>query len=441
MTTRKTHPLRYASGLFALTLLTQVFHGFSYAYYVDQQSMITMHLANIAKIIFVVVDGSNDILFAALSEKTKSKYGKRLPWLVLAMPWLMITILLTFAVNKSIGFSTMQFFVYYLLISIAFENFSTIMYLNYGSLFPVLFTEPKERAKVSSFRHCGEMIGMAICLVLTPLLLEYIGYLGVILIFGSVYLIVMSYCVTGIRYDKELETKNIRQKYSFRKTVKDVFCSKSFIIYNVAVSFNQACLGVLLTIYPLYAKYVLKVNSLQQGIIMAVLFIGVLSSIKVWYDAINKYGHRKCWRFSLIVFPIALASLAIPFDFISGLIVILIVSPFVGGILITPDLMNSEIIDIDKKKHGMSREASFMSLGTLMQKVSVAISAIAMSIVSMIFGYENGDNVGSNPELTFRVVTGVMMPIIALCSLAFGIWYLKNSKKEYQQIIDSTTHL
>lgn len=433
---KKTSPFRYSTGLFALTLLTQLFHGFSYTYYVDQAALITINLATLSKIIFVIVDGVNDVIFSALSEKTRSRWGKRLPWLVTCMPFLALSVILTYAVSPETGFSTIQFFVFYLFISITFENFSTIMYTNYYALYPVLFVEEKERSKVSSIRHIGELLGMAICLVASPYLVELIGYIGLGIIYGIIYMAIMIYCVTGINYKQAEDTVNTKP-YSFRQTIKDAFTNKAFLIYNIAVSFNQACLGVLVTIYPLYAKYVLKVNSLEQGILMGILFVAVIISVPLWYKAMQRWGYRKCWKISYIIFPFLLAALAIPYNFISGIIVVAVVGPGVGGIMITPDLMGAEIIDMDKKKNGISREASFLSMGSVLQRLSVAISAIFMSLVSSLFGYVDGNNPGPNPDLTFRVVTGAMLPIIGLLGSICAVIYIYLSKKDFDKITNN----
>ncbi len=433
---KRTSPFRYSSGLFALTLLTQLFHGFSYTYYVDQAALITINLATLAKIIFVIVDGLNDVLFSVLSDKTKSRWGRRLPWLVTCMPFLALSVILTYTISPETGFSTIQFFIYYLVISITFENFSTIMYTNYYALYPVLFVEKEERGKVSSIRHSLELIGMAICLMATPYLVDLIGYVGLGFIYGAIYIAVMIYCITGIDFKQAEDNINTRP-FSFKQTIKDAFTNKSFLIYNIAVSFNQACLGVLVTIYPLYAKYVLGVNSLEQGILMGVLFLAVIISVFAWYKAMQKWGFRNCWKVSYLIFPFLLAALAIPHDFISGLITVIVVGPGVGGIMITPDLMSAQIIDIDKKKHGVSREASFLSMGSVLQRFSVAISAIFMSLVSSIFGYVDGNNPGPNPDLTFRVVTGAMLPIIGLFGSMAAIIYLYLSKKDLDELKDS----
>lgn len=72
------------------------------------------------------------------------------------------------------------------------ENASTVMYINYGALYPVLFVTDKERAECSSLRHLFEMIAMGICYVCTPLLMEVLhSYFLIGLIYTAVYFIVM----------------------------------------------------------------------------------------------------------------------------------------------------------------------------------------------------------------------------------------------------------
>ena len=60
--------LRYALGMFALTLVGQLYHSFSYSYYVDKEALISLSLATASKVIFILVDGVNDVIFGYLSE-------------------------------------------------------------------------------------------------------------------------------------------------------------------------------------------------------------------------------------------------------------------------------------------------------------------------------------------------------------------------------------
>lgn len=63
----QTNKVRYSSYVFGLTLLGQLFIIYSMSYFV-QEGMITFFLASVAKIIMVMCDGANDVIFGFLSE-------------------------------------------------------------------------------------------------------------------------------------------------------------------------------------------------------------------------------------------------------------------------------------------------------------------------------------------------------------------------------------
>lgn len=425
----KTNSFRFALGLFALTLITQLFHGYNLSFYVDS-GMVSLYLASVCKIVFVLVDGVNDIIFGALSEKTRTRWGKRLPWLVGGMPFLAIFVLLAYAVNSTTGFSAVGFFIYYLLISIMLENASTVMYINYNALYPVLFKEDSERSRTASFAHLLELVAMGICYICTPILYEKLNsYLLIGLIYTAVYLITMSICVSGLRVKGRDDVK-IQKPYSLRKTIKDVVKNRPFLIYHLAQSFFKAILGLVVSIYPMYCKYVLGASGYHQALLMAALFGSVIISFPVWNYIIRKIGFRRTWKMCFTILPFALLLLLFPSNWWQGIMVLIPIGPFVAGLMLTPDMMSAELIDIDKWKNNISREASFNSIGSLISRFSLILTAIVMAAMSFAFGYESGSNPGPNPELAFRAMCGVFLPIIAIFGSISAYFYIRISKKD-----------
>lgn len=429
----RTSPFRFAVGLFALTLITQLFHGFNLSYYVDG-GLVSMYLASVCKIIFVIVDGVNDLLFGALSEKTRSRWGKRLPWLVGGMPFLAAFILLAYAVNVNTPFSPLGFFFYYLIISIMIENASTVMYINYGALYPVLFVTEDERTRCSGYRHLLEVAAMGLCYVCTPWLFGQIhSYFLIGLIYTVIYLAAMWFCISGLRI-KGKEDVKLAKPYSFVQTLRDVWRNKPFLIYHLAQSFFQAILALLVTIYPMYCKYVIKAEGWRLSILMGVLFGSLVISVPIWFKIIKKYGFRLCWKICFTVLPLGLFLLTFPTAYWHALIILPIIGPFVAGLMLTPDMMSAELIDIDKMNNHVSREASFNSIGSLISRFSLILSAIVMAALSFAFGYESGANPGPNPELAFRALCGVMLPLVAILGTFFSYVYIRMSKQDSDRL-------
>lgn len=432
----KTNSFRFALGLFALTLITQLFHGYNLAFYVDS-GMVSLYLASVCKIVFVVVDGVNDIIFGALSEKTRSRWGKRLPWLVGGMPFLAVFVLLAYAVNSTTGFSAVGFFIYYLLISIMLENASTVMYINYNALYPVLFKKDSERTKTAGFAHFLELVAMGICYICTPLLYEYLNsYLLIGLIYTVIYLGTMTICITGLKVKGQDDVK-LQKTYSLRKTFKDVVKNKPFLVYHLAQSFFKAILGLVVSIYPMYCRYVLEASGVYQAILMAALFGSVIISFPLWNYIIRKIGVRRTWKMCFTILPFALLLLLLPSNWWQGILVLIPIGPFVAGLMLTPDMMSAELIDIDKLKNNISREASFNSIGSLISRFSLILSAVVMAAMSFAFGYESGSNPGPNPELAFRAMCGAFLPIIAIFGAISSYIYIRISKKDSDALRDA----
>ena len=317
------------------------------------------------------------------------------------------------------------------------ENCSTVLYINYNAIFPVAFRTQEERTVTASFRKLFELIAMGVCFIITPMLTSNgLTLFHVGLIYGAIYLVIMIYSITGIRIDKTKENVDIRTdtRYSFKNTLLDVIHNKPFLVYNITHSFFTAVLGILVSIYPMYCKYVLKTNSFFNGILMGVLFGSLILSIPLWNIIVRKIGYRRAYKISYTCLPFALFSLTFPNNWWQAMIILLIVGPSIGGLLLTPDLMSTELIDIDKMKHGISREASFASIGSLLNRISLVISAIVMAITSYALGYKSGSEPGNNPELAFRMLVGVMLAVVSGIGTLCCYYYIKISKEDSDKL-------
>lgn len=430
----QTNKVRYSSYVFGLTLLGQLFIIYSMSYFV-QEGMITFFLASVAKIIMVMCDGANDVFFGFLSEKTKSRWGKRLPWIVGGMPFFFFFIVFTFLPKYSWNWSPELFFFYYLFFSVSYENSSTVMYINYNALFPVYYKSEEERAKTSSFKHVFEIIAMGICNILTPILVKAgLTYFNIGLMYGLVFFISTIYAITGFKNNGEENNIVKEDKQPLLLTLKQILLNKSFIFFNFTQSFFNAIMSLLVTLYPMYCTYVINVDGVQQALIIGALFVSLMGSIPLWNKFIKKKGARLAYKISYTLLPFGLLLFTFPTKWWHAIIICILVGPIASGLLISPDILGSELIDIDKMKYHISREASYSSLGSLVSRISVIITSIVMLFASVAFGYNSGTDPGPNPSLAFRMMIGVILASIGAIGTVLCYTYLRISKKEYDKL-------
>ena len=134
---RLNSPIAYGLGSFGLESTYKVFWGFYVFFYVDGLGL-AVALAAIINVIYAIWDAANDPLVGYLSDNTRSRLGRRRPWLLTGLPFYVSFLVLTYAVPGAFRQGQPLFF-YAMAIILLFETAYTVMSVNYNALFPELF--------------------------------------------------------------------------------------------------------------------------------------------------------------------------------------------------------------------------------------------------------------------------------------------------------------
>lgn len=395
-------PYMFAFGMLAMMIPSQAFSAF-YSYFYVEKMGLGIGLATLARTIYLIWDAVNQPLFGYLSDGTNTKYGRRRPWILGAIPLFMITFIMVFAVPA--GFQESGLFIWFLISLILFEAVATILWVNYGALFPELFQGDRQRAKASAIQQGFQIVALLIGTALTPILFGVMGFGKMSVIYAFAFALFMLLCVWSVREDEEVrKIPPLRFKEAFRETLKN----KDFIVFNIACSFAQTVNGLISSIIPFYAKYVLGISEAQVSILLASIFVSVIPLVGVWYWIIRRMDPVKGWRLSLLVYGLSVIPLWFGSGLASGIVAGVMVGFGLAGFLVTPPVVSSLIIDLDAEKTGRRREGIYTAVSGFLTRSSGLISALAFLIVGLIFGYESGDNPGPNPEATFRYLICVV---------------------------------
>ena len=114
-TTRKTSPFRYAVGMFGTSIPINMFKTYAAAFYP---------------------------VYCFLSDRTRTRWGRRRPWLVIGAPLLALCFIAFFNIPAFLSGSGI--FSYMLLMYILTGTLDSLINANYGALFPELFRSDAE---------------------------------------------------------------------------------------------------------------------------------------------------------------------------------------------------------------------------------------------------------------------------------------------------------
>lgn len=400
-------PYTFALGMFAMMVPSQAFSSF-YSYFYVEKLGLGIGLATLARTIFLIWDAVNNPLFGYWSDRTNTRYGRRRPWVFGTIPLFMLFFVMIFSPPG--GLTQNGLFTWFLVALVLFEAAATVLWVNYGALFPELFRGDRLRAKASAIQQGYQVVALLIASALTPIIYTALNFKSMALIYALLFGISMLLCMA---YVQERPDSSGKPQLKLAKAFKLTLSNKKFWIFNISNSFAQTVNGLISSIIPFYAKYVLKISEAHVSILLASVFVSVIPLVFVWYWIIRRMDGVKAWRVSLIVYALSVTPLWFGTDLISGIIAGIAVGFGLAGFLVTPAMVSGRIIDEDAEITGLRREGIYTAVAGFITRSSGLISALAFFIVGLIFGYESGDRPGPNPELTFRYLISAV-PLLLL---------------------------
>jgi Na+/melibiose symporter-like transporter len=190
-----------------------------------------------------------------------------------------------------------------------------------------------------------------------------------------------------------------------------------FVIANTMVWY---CFTILLTVFPLYAVFVLGIEeeSFLIGIILMVALLASALFIPLQKKIGTKFGMRNGLILGLIIwiitlFPLVLLSKG---DALIAIIIFGCIGYGLSSALFYVDIIHADVIDQDALKFGVKRSASYYGINAFIHRISSILSIVTIALVFSGTGWSSYTPVTNNPELTVIGLKLLMFvfPAIAL---------------------------
>lgn len=424
-TLKKTSPFRYGIGMFGTSMPINMFKSFAAIFYVDMLGL-DMKKYSLVLFIYTFIDAIDNPVYGFLSDRTRTKWGRRRPWLIIGAPLLVLCFILFYNVPSFVESEKGMLFIYMLLMYILTGTLDSLVNANYGALFPELFQSDSERAKTNGIRQICQLFAMAISIALTPMITEKIGYRKTSLIYGILAVAVMLYSFIGCKESTNYEEL---EKPRLLDSIIALIKNPHFWIFGLAGAFYSAAFALISQALPFYVKYNLGLGgsstTIMLGIVLGVAVIGIV----IWSRISKKVAVMKIWRTGFIIMAIGF----IPLYFAKTLPVAVVIAGVMGfGIaacLTTMDCIGAKIVDDDYQRNGIKREGIINSLMGVMNRLNGLYTSLAFYIASSCFGFVNGDEPGDNPALASKILLCVF-PFAAMVVASIITFFLKLPEKK-----------
>jgi glycoside/pentoside/hexuronide:cation symporter, GPH family len=377
-------------------------------------------------------DALNDPLVGWLSDRTRSRWGKRYPWIVLgAIPFGVFFFLLWCVPQFGHGSNQSLLFWYYVIVAILFDTAFTAVALPYLALAPELTQDYAERTSLISFQAAFTSGAATIALILAQVVFATVtdasskymilgGLCGVL----SVAVIYLS--VWGV----QRQTERSQPIESFSPSLSNVpasglsqfrsmFRNRPFLYILGIFLFAQVALQTSGSMLPYFI--VTWMGETEQTIAQVAISSSVMIILMFWFW--NRLRHRLDKRTIFLLgipFWIAarLATVLLQPGQIGWLLgLVLMAAIGVSGCLMVPYAMLPDAIDLDELQHGQRREGVFYGFITLLQKLSLAIALFLTGQALNWAGFiptVTGQPIPSQPDAALVMIRWIYGPIPAL---------------------------
>ncbi|MHA1301652.1 MAG: MFS transporter [Candidatus Helarchaeota archaeon] len=385
-------------------------------------------------VIYGVWDALNEPIIGHLSDRTKSRFGRRKPYIMLGAIPLIICSFLIFTPPTSDPFSS---FIYLTIVLIAFETFVTMVVTNWFSLFPELTLDNKERLSISMFLQIFGVVGLILGIGIAPMIAgsaptPIAGYSMMGLILGIITIGSMMPTILLIKERKEYQIKE-EEKISFFKSLDITFKNKTFFYLVIVQTLLQVSYSLVLSSLPLFFEGILGMGEGDYSILLLITILAVIPSLFLWIKLANNKGTKYALMISMSVFCVAFMLTFLIVNAYIAIIILLIGGIGLGGLMLFPTMLLGDVIDQDQLNTKKRREGIYNGVFGVIVKMSNAVSWGVIGIILTLFNVNRDlltfGIITPQGELGLRILVGLLPVVVIILGILFLNYYPLSGKK------------
>ena len=412
----------------------------------------------IASTIFMIAklwDAITDPVMGFISDNTRSKWGRRKPYMFWGGVSIIISIFLLFMPVTQWGMSTNGFIAYMLIMYLIWNTCSTLSQVPYCSMASDISPSFRERNNANTVKLIFTAASSGLAYVLPLLLIDALiredgvklisnitfphispttFWLLTAIIFGTLFgggLIICSIFVKErIKPTTTVEKFNTKQ---FVKSYAKPYKNRSYRWHIVMYVSAFTCMDIISMLASFYANDVWSEKIPSTYIIVPMMVAAV-----IMFPLARKMMDKKSKQFAF--------RMGLPFYILGGIlfmvldpawtppvlipIVSLIMGLGFGGAQMMPWIIFPDTVDVAEMATGDRPTGTYSGMMTLARKVG---GALGVGMAGWIIGWcgfdKDGGNYSSGALLSIRMVMGVTVVILISIAFIASFKYKVNSKK------------
>ncbi|MBI5822735.1 MAG: MFS transporter [Chloroflexi bacterium] len=375
-------------GIASIGMMRSIF----YALYLTDVVGIEPRLASIGALVGIIWDAVNDPIIGTLSDRMKSKLGRRRPFLLwFAFPFGFSFVMLWSAPNWE---SQIGLLIYVTLAFMISDTLTTLVAVPYLSLTPELTQDYDERTSLSSFRTVFQLLSAMTVVITAPMIVDAIiigggsqqqGFIAAGAIFGAIGSLPLFFIGLFVR-ERFASEEQEQETIPFRETMRLAWQNIPFRYAAGIYMFNWSAVDMVAVTFPFFLLYwvaqgnlLAKINILGVDLALESAFFGVLMLscvlfVPFWLWFAKRRNKIQAYIVGMSAWIIVQAMIFTiqPGDTPYLLTIAALAGIGVSAAYILPDSILPDVIEWDELRTRRRQEGIYYGIRTLIRKLTGA---------------------------------------------------------------------
>lgn len=341
-----------------------------------------------------VYDTVTDPVMGVITDRTRSRMGRRRPWLFLGAILSALALPILF---MDVSFTGTALVVWVLFGLIWYATAYTVFSVPYMTMPAEMSDDPHVRSEIFSWRVKAIAIGQLAAGAGGPALIVYFGggqegHIMMAAVLGVLIFISMMICFVMTKHARALPATDVKHS-TLLEQARSLLADRNLtwllsakMMHLIAVAFGASSMAF-------YTMRVLQVPDTYLSLIIASATAGILVATPLLTRISKRIGKQHTYSLSVAIYVVA--NMAWYFCEIGLPAWVYVAIGFTSGVagagmmLIAQSLLSDVMAD-DRARHGYSREGVYAGFYTTVEKLSYAIGIVLVGWLLQAFGYIEG---------------------------------------------------
>lgn len=375
----------YSSGQLSSMLINQILVTWAMYFYEPLASMV---LLGAAMSFGRIVDAITDALIGYASDRTRTRWGRRIPYVVFGTPFMMLFFLLIWKPPIQ-HFSNTNVW-YFAAMAGGFFLFYTIVVAPYLAIMPDIARSDSERMRVATMQAVFSIVGLIIAFVVAPIIIgKHSRFMTMAIVMAAISAFFFYFSIAFVR---ETPQQAEIESFSYFQAVVATFKNKAFVFWVLCIFMFWIGFNVVMVDIPFYVTRVLGQSEDKAALYQGVLMLVTIPMFVIVLMLSNKVSKKLLIAAAMILLtvftPFFYATTYVPKDARQtfALVLFALLAIPISVLLIMANAIIADIVDIDEALTGQRREAMYFGMQGVVTKSAIALSAFVGGVLLETFG-------------------------------------------------------